>query len=299
MASTTQVSPFQKSASILRKPTGFMKRPCWENSGTQPTAADEFSSTAGAVLAPLSRAFQHPSFYYVNYLVYFSTKNYLVTHRSGIITVFVCFRPRFPPPLPLPFLCWGPPVCSTEHSIPFYIHHESGAKLGVRIPERNSPALTACLLVSPLPIPSQEIQNFIVPFKLVLASLPLKLQRNQRLLLFPYHTRLPSVWPAPMPPPTEPTCLPAIGQVLVPPFLPSCSMSFSCYKHMQISSFPHANKPHHPLYSSILSLASKSSFDLHSQVSGLCFLTSCLHLKPLQPGFHSSELTHNHENLRT
>lgn len=107
MASTTQVSPFQKSASILRKPTGFMKRPCWENSGTQPTAADEFSSTAGAVLAPLSRAFQHPSFYYVNYLVYFSAKNYLVTHRSGIITVFVCFRPRFPPPLPLPFFVLG------------------------------------------------------------------------------------------------------------------------------------------------------------------------------------------------
>ncbi|KAL6082803.1 hypothetical protein STEG23_012273, partial [Scotinomys teguina] len=46
----------------------------------------------------------------------------------------------------------------------------------------------------------------------------------------------------------------------------------------------------------------ESSFDLHSQVSGLSLLTSNFNLKCLQPSCHSrelSELTDDHENPRT
>lgn len=56
MASTTPATPFPKSASRPGRPTGYMKKACWRNSGTQPTASDEFSSTVGVLASP-SRAF--------------------------------------------------------------------------------------------------------------------------------------------------------------------------------------------------------------------------------------------------
>lgn len=119
--------------------------------------------------------------------------------------MLVCFKPRSPPLLPLAFFHWGPPLHRAEHCIPSNIHNESGAEVGLRIPERNCPFLMACLLVSPLPIPSQETQSFFAPFKPASAPLPLKLQRKQRLVFIPYHTMLPSICHTPMPPLTVPT----------------------------------------------------------------------------------------------
>lgn len=162
---------------------------------------------------------------------------------------------------------------------------------GPRIPKRKQPL--PHILPSGQPS-SRSCQHFIVPFKAASASLPLKLQRNQRLVLTPYRTMLPSTCHGPHATShrTHP-CLPAIGQVLVPALPPTLlyQLHFFCCRHVHISSFPQASKPHEPSFLHILSLASKFSFDLHSQASGLCSLTSNLYLNPLQPGFPSGELT--------
>lgn len=162
--------------------------------------------------------------------------------------------------------------------------------LGPRIPKRNSPSLTFCLLVSPIPIPAKtSLFPLSQPQPPSLSSY--RETRDWCLL----HT-IPVAKYMPCPHATyhrTHPCLPAIGQVLVLSLPPTLlyQLHFFCYRHVHISSFSQASKAHKPSFLYTLSLASKSSFDLHSQASGLCSLTSNLHLSPLQPGFPSSELT--------